>query len=145
MKQWKKEKVGACSLIHNISRQEGMIKLQDGTRTNSQQEIKMRSTCTTKKRGRLVQVEWKWCGGLNRDNLKHKLYTACNLWEEAPLPSLQYTLCVSIRATSKCHFSLGFPSKSPKIGTLVVPKLWTFIYFSYQAFFESVKKLSYSY
>jgi len=35
-----------------------------------------------------MQVEWKWRGGLNRDNFKHKLYTARNLWEDAPLPSL---------------------------------------------------------
>jgi hypothetical protein len=34
-----------------------------------------------------VQVEWKWCDGLSRDNLKNKLYRARNLWEEAPLPS----------------------------------------------------------
>jgi hypothetical protein len=35
-----------------------------------------------------MQVERKWCGKLNKDNFKHKLYTAHNLWEEAPLPSL---------------------------------------------------------
>jgi hypothetical protein len=35
-------------------------------------KFKMRSTYTTKKRGRLMQVEWKWCNGFNRDNLKHK-------------------------------------------------------------------------
>jgi hypothetical protein len=35
-----------------------------------------------------MQFEWKWCGGLSKDNLKHKLYTTCNLWDEAPLPSL---------------------------------------------------------
>ncbi len=51
-------------------------------------EFKMRSTCTTKKRGKLVQVEWKWCDGRNRDNFKHKLYITYNLWEEAPLSSL---------------------------------------------------------
>jgi hypothetical protein len=35
-----------------------------------------------------VQMKWKWCGGFSRDNLNHKFYTTCNLWEEAPLPSL---------------------------------------------------------
>jgi len=35
-----------------------------------------------------MQVEWKWCDEFNKDNLKHKLYTAHNLWEEAPFPSL---------------------------------------------------------
>jgi hypothetical protein len=43
------------------------------------QEFKMKSTYTTKKRGQLVQIEWKWCGELCRDNLKHKLYMARNL------------------------------------------------------------------
>jgi hypothetical protein len=35
-----------------------------------------------------MQVEWKWCGGLNKDNLKHKFHMAPNLWEKALLPSL---------------------------------------------------------
>jgi hypothetical protein len=35
-----------------------------------------------------MQVEWKWCGGFSKNNLKHKLYTTHNLQEEAPLPSL---------------------------------------------------------
>jgi hypothetical protein len=26
-----------------------------------------------------VQVEWKWCGGLDKDNLKHKLHMAHDL------------------------------------------------------------------
>jgi hypothetical protein len=52
------------------------------------QEFKMKSTCTTKERRQLVQIEFKWCDELNRDNFKHKFYTAYNLWEEAPFPSL---------------------------------------------------------
>jgi len=32
-----------------------------------------------------MQIEWKWGGGLSKDNLKHKFYTVHNLWEEAPL------------------------------------------------------------
>jgi len=51
-------------------------------------KFKMMLTYTIKKRKRLVQVEWKWCDGLNWGNLKHKLHTACNLWQEAPLPSI---------------------------------------------------------
>jgi hypothetical protein len=35
-----------------------------------------------------MQIEWKWCDEFSKDNLKHKLYMAHNLWEEAPLPSL---------------------------------------------------------
>ncbi len=99
------------------------------------QEFKMKSTYTTKKRRRLVQVEWKWCDKLSRDNFKHKLYMAHNLWEEAPLPSLQYTMSMSMGITSKCHFSPRLPSESPKIGTFVVAKLWTLISFSNQVFF----------
>jgi hypothetical protein len=52
------------------------------------QEFKMISTYTTKKKGQLVQVEWKLCDRLTKDNLKHKFHTACNLWDEASLPSL---------------------------------------------------------
>jgi hypothetical protein len=101
------------------------------------QKFKIKSTYTMKKRRRLMQVKWKWCGGLSRDNLKHKLYMACNLWEEALLPSLLYTLCLSMGTTSKCHFLLRPPNGNPKIGTFVVPKLWTFIYFSNQIFKKS--------
>jgi hypothetical protein len=35
-----------------------------------------------------MQVEWKWCNKFSRENLKHKLYIAYNLWEEAPLSFL---------------------------------------------------------
>ncbi len=105
----------------------------------------MKSTCTTKKREQLVQVEWKWCDKINKNNLKHKLYTTRNLWEEAPPPSLQYILCLSVGMTSKCDFSLGFPSGSPKIGTLAIPKLQTFISFSNQVcFFGNAMAMPYS-
>jgi hypothetical protein len=63
-----------------------------GLKQMHKQELKMKSTCTTNKRRQLVEVEHKWCNGLSRDNLKHKLYTTHNLWEEAPFPSLYYTL-----------------------------------------------------
>jgi hypothetical protein len=33
-----------------------------GLRWIHKQKFKMKSTCTTKKRGHLVQVEYKWCG-----------------------------------------------------------------------------------
>jgi hypothetical protein len=45
-------------------------------------------------------------------------------------------MCLSTGTTSKCHFSPGLPSGSPKIETFVVPKLWTFIYFSNQICFQ---------
>jgi hypothetical protein len=59
-----------------------------GLEQTHKQEFKIKSTCTTKKRERLVQVEHKWCDGFSKDKFKHKLYTAHNLWEEAPLCSL---------------------------------------------------------
>jgi hypothetical protein len=52
-----------------------------------------------------MQVEWKWCNKLSRDNLKHELYTAHNLWEEAPLLSL-YILCASSQGL---HPNVIFP------------------------------------
>jgi hypothetical protein len=48
----------------------------------------MKSTYTTMEKRWLIQVDYKWCDGLSKDNFKHKLYMACNLWEEAPLHSL---------------------------------------------------------
>jgi hypothetical protein len=87
-----------------------------------------------------MQVERKWCDGFSKDNFKHKFYMTRNLWEEAPLPSSYYTLCLFAGTTSKCHFFLGLPSGlpngSPKTKTLVVPKLWPFIFFSNQGFLK---------
>jgi hypothetical protein len=74
-----------------------------------------------------MQVKWKWCDKLSMDNLKHKLYTTCNLWKEAPIPSLQYILCLSMGTTSKCHFSLGILSGNPQIGTFGVLKLGLYL------------------
>jgi hypothetical protein len=59
-----------------------------GLGQTDKQEFKMKSTCTTKKKRWLVQVEWKSCDGLSRGNFKHKFYTTHNLRKEAPLPSL---------------------------------------------------------
>ncbi len=52
------------------------------------QELKMKSTCKTKERRRLMHIECKWYGRLSDDNFKHKFHMAYNLWEEAPLLSL---------------------------------------------------------
>jgi hypothetical protein len=45
--------------------------------------------------------------------------------------------------TCKCHFSPKLPLGSPKIGTLVVSKLWTIIFLSNQVFFENARAISY--
>jgi hypothetical protein len=104
----------------------------------------MTSTCTTKEIRWLVQVECKWCDELNRDNFKQKLYMACNLWEEAPLPSLYYILCLSTWATSKRHFFLGFPSGSPKTNFYYPKTLDDHIFFKL-SFFEHTMAISYSF
>jgi hypothetical protein len=59
-----------------------------GVRRIHKQEFKMKSTYTTKERGWLVQVECKWCSGLTKDNLIHKLYTTHNLWGRGTTPHL---------------------------------------------------------
>jgi len=75
----------------------------------------MKSTCTTKEKLRLVQMECKWCDEFKRENLKHKLYMTCKFWEEAPLHSLQYILWLYARVTSRWCFL----SRVPKLGLLL--------------------------
>jgi len=87
MKQWKKKRVGVSSLTHNMGRK-ACWSSKMGLEQIHRREFKIRSTCTTKKRKQLMQIKWKWCGGLGTNNFKHKLYIAFNLWEEAPFPSL---------------------------------------------------------
>ncbi len=55
-----------------------------------------------------MQVEWKWCNRFSRGNLKHKLYTASKLWEEAPLPSCNI-LCAFLQGL---HPNITFPRDS---------------------------------
>jgi hypothetical protein len=57
-----------------------------GIRRIHKREFKMKSTYTTKKRKRLVQIEWKCCDGFSKDNLKHKLYMAHKQRNIIPLP-----------------------------------------------------------
>jgi hypothetical protein len=79
----------------------------------------MRSNCTTKKKKRLVQVEWKWCGGLSRNNFKHKLYTTCNFGRKH-----HSFLCSILYASSwRLHPYVIFPQDFqvgvPKLGLLL--------------------------
>jgi hypothetical protein len=71
-------------------------------------EFKMKSTCTSKKRGRLLQIEWKCCGGLSKNNFKHKFYMACNLWEEALLPPYG----IFCAYPQGLHLNVTFPQNS---------------------------------
>jgi hypothetical protein len=106
MKTSEEEGVRVHSLAHNILRVRGVcLSSGIGTRTNTQAKVQDEINLHNKKEGQLVQVEWEWCNKFNKDNLKHKLYTTCNLWEEALIPSLEYILCFSTRTRFKCHFS----------------------------------------
>jgi hypothetical protein len=57
-----------------------------GTRMNSQAKVQDEIYLHNQKRGWLMQVEWKWWNELSGDNLKNKLHTTRNLWEEAYEP-----------------------------------------------------------
>jgi hypothetical protein len=59
-----------------------------GLRWIHKKKFKMKSTCTTKEKRRLLQIKRKWCTRLNSINFNHKFYMTHNLWEETPLPSL---------------------------------------------------------
>jgi len=67
-----------------------------------------------------MQVEWKWCGGFNKNNFKHKFYTTYKFWEEEPLPFLKYIFCALLQGL---HPNVIFPRDSqveiPKLGLLL--------------------------
>jgi hypothetical protein len=64
---------------------------------------------------------------------KHKLtrFNTLQTWGEAPPPSpLEYSLCLAMGPTRKCHFVSGLPSWSreiPKIGTLTTLEAHNFV------------------
>jgi hypothetical protein len=88
LKHWGKKKLGRPLHLQYFGCRRTCWSFGMGLGWTHKWELKMKSTCTTKKRGWLMQVEWKWCNGLSKDNFKHKFYMVCNLWKEAPLPSL---------------------------------------------------------
>jgi hypothetical protein len=95
VKTMKEKGVEVHSLICNILGVRGACwSFKMGTKTNSQVKVQDEINLHNQERGKLVQIEWKWCDELSRDNLKHKLYMARNLWEEAPLASYSI-LCAS--------------------------------------------------
>jgi hypothetical protein len=73
-----------------------------------------------------MQVEWKWCNESNKDNFKHKLYMARNLWEEAPLPSYSILFAFPLGL----HPNVIFPWDFQMRMHLNVSELWMFIFFS---------------
>jgi hypothetical protein len=100
----------------------------------------MKSTCITKERKWLMQVECKWCSALKKDNFKHKLYTAHKFWEDAPLPSLQHILWLFAGAKSKCHFL----SKVPKLGLLLSWNFGRSYIFQKKTYSEHARAICYS-
>jgi hypothetical protein len=66
----------------------GVLELQDGIKTNSQTIVQDEINLHNPKKRVVSASEWKWWGRFSKDSAKHKIYMACNLWEEAPLPSL---------------------------------------------------------
>jgi hypothetical protein len=102
-----------------------MLELRDGTRTNSQLRVQDDMNWHNQEKiGWLMQVEWKWCSEFSRENFEHKLYMTCNLWEEAPFPSLLYSMPFHENYI-QCHFSPRLPSGAI-IGFIpcTFPHLW---------------------
>ncbi len=88
-KYWKNKKNwGMLPNLKHFGGMRGVLELQDGIKTNSQTRVQDEINLQNKKKKVVSASEWKWCGEFSKDNFKHKLYMACNLWEEAPLPSL---------------------------------------------------------
>ncbi len=88
-----------------------------------------------------MQVEWKWCGGLNRDNFKDMTH---NLWEKAPLPSLiVYSMPFHGDYIQMSLFPRTHKWES-QTETFVVSKLWLLVFFSNQVCCENVRAMSYS-
>ncbi len=95
-----------------------MLELQNETKMHKR-EFKMRSTYITKKRRRLMQVEWKWCNRLSWDNFRHKLYMARTFGSRHHSPPYSI-LCASLWGL---HPNVTFPQDSkwgvPKLGLLL--------------------------
>jgi hypothetical protein len=49
-----------------------MLELQGGTKTNSQVKVQDEANLHIQEKKVVSAVEWKWCGGFNKDNFKHK-------------------------------------------------------------------------
>ncbi len=88
MKQLKKNRVGARSLIHGTLRVGRCVGISGWIKTNSQVKVQDDTNLHNQEKKAINASEWKWCDEFSKNNLKHKLHMAWNLWEEAPLPSL---------------------------------------------------------
>ncbi len=91
-----------------------------------------------------MQVECKWCGKFSKDNFKHRFYTTCNLWEEAPLPFVYNILWLSTKATSNWHFFLRFPNGVPKLRLLLSQNIGHSYFSQIKTFLKHVRATSYN-
>jgi hypothetical protein len=112
-----------------------------GLEQTQKREFKMKSIYTTKKRGWLMQIEWKWCDELNRGIFKHKFYTVCNFWEDAPLPPYNILCAFPQGLHSNVTFPQDFQMGVPKLGFLMSQN---FGHSSNQVCFENARKISYN-
>ncbi len=59
----------------------GVLELQDGTRTNSQARVQNDINLHNQEKRVVSASQMKVMWRINKDNFKHKIHTAHNLWE----------------------------------------------------------------
>ncbi len=98
---------------------EGRAGAQDGTRKSDKHQL-FTWTCTKPTKGDQCIVEALWVLKRTTGNLDSQDSPRPKLWGKPPPSPLQYTLCLSTKATSKCLFVLGLP-----IGSFEIVKVGT--------------------
>ncbi len=110
-----------------------------GLRQTHKQEFKMKSTYTTKDKRRLMQIEWKWCDELSKDNLKHSFTCPTTFGRRHHSPPYNI-LCASLQGL---HPNVTFPQDSqmgvPKLG-LLLSQNFGCLYFFQIKFFLIMKR-----
>ncbi len=85
-----------------------------GLEETHKQKFDMKLTKTAKQRGQLVQIGWKWCNRLNRDNFKIKLTQPTTFGRKHHSPP--YNICYD---SSRGLHSNGTFSCNSKLGVLL--------------------------
>ncbi len=142
MKHQKKKRVGACSLICNVSGVGGCVGILGWDQDKLTKESSRRSQLAQpRKEGGQCKFNGSGATDLVQTISNTSFTRPTTLGRRHHSPSYSI-LCASLwGTTSKCHFSLGLPNGSPKTRTLIFPKLWTLISLSNQAFFENSRKI----
>jgi hypothetical protein len=84
-----------------------------------------------------MQVERKWCGRFKKGQPQAQILNDLHLLGRSTTPLLivyAMTFCAS-------YIQMTFFPRSPKIGTFVIPKLWTFISSSNQTCLKHVRAI----